>query len=68
MGELVFLCPKSAREIESGISTDPASLSGSQRKLIYLECPHCNELHIFKISDRWIDKYSRSLPGLSEGL
>jgi hypothetical protein len=66
MGELVFLCPKTAREIETGITTDPGSLSGARRKVIYLECPHCNVMHTFEIAQGWVDNYSRSLPRVSE--
>jgi hypothetical protein len=68
MGELIFLCPKTAREIETGIKTDPGSLSGSRRKVIDLECPHCKGMHSFEIAQGWVDNYSRSLPPVSESV
>ena len=66
MGELVFLCPKTAREIETGINTDPGSISRTRRRTIYLDCPHCQENHGFKVAQGWVDNYSRSVPPLAE--
>ena len=66
MGELIFLCPKRAREIETGIKTDGASLAGARRQVMHLECPHCGEMHAFKVADGWVDCYARGLPSLDE--
>jgi len=66
MGELVFLCPKSAREIETGIKTDAASLARSRGKVMRIQCPHCDAMHAFKIADGWVDHYARGLPPLNE--
>ena len=66
MGELVFLCPKTAREIETGINTDRGSIARTRRRMIYLDCPHRHETHSFKISQGWIDNYARSVPALAE--
>jgi len=52
MGELIFLCPKSAREIETGI--------------MRIECPHCHVTHAFKIAEGWVDHYARCLPSVDE--
>jgi len=66
MGELVFLCPRTAREIETGINTDRGSIARTRRRTIYLDCPHCQETHSFKVSQGWIDNYTRSVPALAE--
>ena len=66
MGELIFLCPKSAREVETGIKTDAASLARSRRKVMRIQCPHCQAVHAFKIADGWVDYYARSVPALDE--
>jgi hypothetical protein len=66
MGELVFLCPKTAREIETGINTDRGSIARTRRRTIYLDCPHCLETHSFEVSQGWIDNYARSVPPLAE--
>jgi len=47
IGELIFLCPRSAREIATGIRADAAGLAASRRRMMYLECPHCLEMHAF---------------------
>jgi hypothetical protein len=66
MGELVFLCPRTAREIETGINTDRGSIARTRRRTIYLDCPHCREPHSFKVGQGWIDNYARSVPPLAE--
>jgi hypothetical protein len=66
MGELLFLCPKSAREIETGIKTDAASLTGSRLKVMHIQCPHCRATHTFTIAEGWVDHYARGLPPLNE--
>src|SRR5262245_2717777 len=66
MGELVFLCPKTARELETGITTDRGRIARTRRRTIYLDCPHCLETHSFKVSQGWIDNYARSVPPLAE--
>jgi hypothetical protein len=66
MGELVFLCPKTAREIETGINTDRDSIARTRRRTIYLDCPHCQQIHSFKVAQGWVDNYARSVPPLAE--
>jgi len=66
MGELIFLCPKSAREIETGIKTDAASLARSRRKVMRIQCPHCRAMHAFKIAEGWVDHYARCVPPVDE--
>jgi phage terminase large subunit GpA-like protein len=66
MGELVFSCPKTAREIATGINTGRKSLARAQRRTMYLDCPHCGQVHSFRIGEGWIDNYGRSLPSSGE--
>ena len=66
MGVLVFLCPKTAREIATGINTDRSSIARTGRRTIYLDCPHCQETHSFRVSQGWVDNYARSVPSVVE--
>ena len=51
MSALVFTCPKTGREIESGIEIDHASLSSIRMFSIRIRCPTCAELHEFRVAD-----------------
>jgi hypothetical protein len=45
MGTLVFACAKTGRIIDSGIDTDPRTLSTVQAVNIRIRCPHCGAEH-----------------------
>ena len=45
MGSLLFRCPNSGQEFESGVHTDIASLDLVRDLLVKLWCPICNEVH-----------------------
>jgi hypothetical protein len=49
MESLVFVCPKTGRTLDSGISTSLESLSEVQEVELELKCPHCARRHQFPI-------------------
>jgi hypothetical protein len=51
MANLTFRCPQTGRTIESGIVTDPRSLSNVQAVKLRLTCPHCGKIHGLLIKD-----------------
>jgi hypothetical protein len=51
MANLAFRCPKTGRTIESGIVTDPRSLSNVQAVKLRVVCPHCEEVHGLLVKD-----------------
>jgi hypothetical protein len=49
MDALVFVCPETARTIDSGICTNQESLWKVQDLMLELKCPHCAIRHRFSI-------------------
>jgi hypothetical protein len=54
MNPLLFHCPKTDREIETGIDINYSSLRNVQPVTIRLFCPLCEHLHEWKLSEGWI--------------
>jgi hypothetical protein len=67
MESLVFACPQTRLAIDSGISTNPESLSAVQDLKVALQCPHCARRHRFAVkSGYWapaLSKFGRSEVG-----
>ena len=51
MASLAFRCPQTGRTIESGIVTDPRSLSNVQAVRLWVACPHCDKTHRLLVKD-----------------
>jgi hypothetical protein len=51
MSNLTFRCPQTGRIIQSGIITDPRSLSNVLAVTLRLTCPHCGKTHGLLIED-----------------
>src|SRR5215471_3053151 len=49
VGAIVFLCPETKRGIDSGIEIDFRSRQMLHQNPVCLACPHCGNLHKFKI-------------------
>ena len=56
MNALVFLCPGTGREIDTGmdVKIDFGRLANVQPITVRLLCPHCHKAHVWKIADGWI--------------
>lgn len=52
---LRFVCPTHMKEIDSGIVADLQSFNKCRENGVELLCPHCNELHQFKVAEGHID-------------
>jgi hypothetical protein len=50
MAALTFSCPLTGRAIQSGVETDPTSLSRVRLVSIRVRCPHCGSQHDVKMS------------------
>ena len=56
MPSLRFACPRSGREIDSGIYVDSTSLSEIRMFSIRLRCSACADTHEFRIIDGWSEE------------
>jgi hypothetical protein len=60
MAELIFRCPTSGIDIETGIETDPDTRSQIRLFRLRLLCPACGESHEFGIGEARTDSLSAS--------
>jgi hypothetical protein len=57
MGHLIFRCPKTQKEFDSGFQAKPSDLNYLPAgATIRLRCRICNERHEFKFEDARIDE------------
>jgi hypothetical protein len=56
MNPLVFRCPKSGQELDTGldIHIHRASLRSIQPITLRVLCPLCGSMHVWKLADGWI--------------
>jgi hypothetical protein len=55
MSELLFTCPRTGRQVPTGIETDPQSLRAAWKRTLRLGCPHCGETHELSVSEAYLD-------------
>ncbi len=51
MGTLVFRCPRTGRDVESGIMPDGNSLFLRRLFSVRVRCPLCEDLHEWRVID-----------------
>ena len=66
MGTLRFICPKSAREVDTGIEVDPVSFGGLYRERV--GCPECLGMHQLSEIEAWVADQLPSDPSINRGL
>jgi len=60
MGTIFTTCPKTGREIATGIETDPLTLVRVPAFRSSIRCPHCNEEHEWTQDGAWIREHDGS--------
>ena len=55
MGMLVFACPRTGRQITSGVHTDGASLAKVRSLPVKVYCQTCNTTHLMRAGDGQIE-------------
>ncbi len=56
MDSLSFRCPKTEREVATGIAIDYAALRQVQPVTVRLLCPACGRPHLWKLADGLIGR------------
>ena len=51
MNPLLFQCPKTEREVTTGIDIDMAALRNVQPVTVRLFCPYCHSVHEWRLTD-----------------
>jgi len=54
MNPLLFQCPKTLRELDTGIEVNINKLRSVQPVTVSLLCPFCGKSHKWKLADGWI--------------
>jgi hypothetical protein len=54
--ELLFTCPKTGRQVSTGIETDVESLRASWKSVLKLDCPHCGEGHEWSVRETYLNR------------
>lgn len=56
MNPLVFCCPQTGKELDTGldIHIHRPSLQSVQPITLLIHCPHCDSRHVWKVADGWL--------------
>ena len=54
MGPLLVTCPRTGKEISTGIETDHASLKDLWQLLIRVQCSNCGEEHEIAVREAYV--------------
>lgn len=65
MNPLLFQCPKTGRQVTSGIQIDFTALRDVQPVMLRLRCPFCDNSHEWKLTDGLIDGPRETAPALT---
>ena len=52
--ELLVPCPRTGRQIPTGIETDVQSQRASWKRMLTLDCPHCGEVHELSVREAYL--------------
>jgi hypothetical protein len=63
MGTLMVRCPRTGRDIASGIEIDRLSFERTPAFTGHIHCPHCREEHEWSKIDAWIRDLETVSPG-----
>jgi hypothetical protein len=59
MEHLVFLCPATRQEVDSGIESEIGTLLRIRERHVRLLCPACGAWHVWPVRDAFLAKYVR---------
>ncbi|MGH6890181.1 MAG: hypothetical protein ACREHF_13470 [Rhizomicrobium sp.] len=54
MPMVMIKCPKTGKEVPTGIAMDKKSFESSEMANNKLHCPHCKEMHVWNKADAWV--------------
>jgi len=56
MEHLIFVCPTSGRQIDSGVETEISTLLRIRQHHVRVRCPACGECHEWPVRDALLQK------------
>jgi hypothetical protein len=55
MTALIFTCPKTKRDVPTGVRTDVEGLRQSWSRTLRLTCPHCGQEHEIPVREAYLN-------------
>jgi predicted RNA-binding Zn-ribbon protein involved in translation (DUF1610 family) len=56
MEHLIFVCPTTARQIDSGVESEIGTLLRIRDRMVRAQCPACGEWHEWSVRDAFLAK------------
>ena len=54
MEHLIFICPTTGREVDSGVETEISTLLRIRDEAVRALCPTCGEFHEWRVRDAFL--------------
>ncbi len=54
MEKLIFVCPKTHRQVDIGVATEIGTLLRIRSQTLRAHCPACGETHEWPVRDAWL--------------
>lgn len=54
MPPLKFICPRTGKEVDTGIDLDVETFAALPRETAELDCPHCDKPHVLAGVSAWL--------------
>jgi hypothetical protein len=62
MEHLIFMCPTTRREVDSGIESEIGTLLRIRQQNVRVLCPACGASHEWPVRDAFLARAARNLP------
>jgi predicted RNA-binding Zn-ribbon protein involved in translation (DUF1610 family) len=63
MERLIFVCPSTGREVDSGVESEIGTLLRIRQQSLRVLCPACGGWHQWTVRDAFLAKAIRDVPG-----
>jgi predicted RNA-binding Zn-ribbon protein involved in translation (DUF1610 family) len=63
MEHLIFTCPTTGREIESGVESEIGTLLRIREQHVRVHCPACGDRHEWPVRDAFLARTAAPMPG-----
>ena len=64
MEHLIFMCPSTGREVDSGVESEIGTLLRIRQQNVRVHCPACGGWHQWPVRDAFLAKAASDVPGL----
>ena len=54
MESLIFVCPKTRKDVDIGVTTEISTLLRIRSQMVRARCPSCGDTHEWPVRDAWL--------------